>query len=180
MTDYIIVPRADYKNACDSIRTQTGKTALLKSGELSAAIDSIPLKEVIEGTVTNITLPSDLTRIRDNAFDGCKNMVLTSLPDGVTEIGAFAFYLCESLISISFSNKLEIINTVAFANCEGLTTITFAGTPYEYDWMLYYIAEDAFTGCDNLTTINVPWDEDEIPDAPWGAVNATINYNYAG
>jgi len=180
MTDYIIVPRADYKNACDSIRTQTGKTALLKSGELSAAIDSIPLKELIEGTATNITLPSDLTRIRDNAFDGCENMVLTSLPDGVTEIGMYAFYFCESLASMYLPSKLEFIWSCAFSHCTSLRSVTFEGTPYEYDWAMGYISEDAFEDCDNLTTINVPWDEDEISEAPWGAVNATINYNYAG
>jgi hypothetical protein len=32
-------------------------------------------------------------------------------------------------------------------------------------------------GCTNLTEINVPWLEGEIPDAPWGADNAVINYN---
>jgi hypothetical protein len=30
----------------------------------------------------------------------------------------------------------------------------------------------------NLMTINVPWSEGEVINAPWGASNATINYNY--
>ena len=38
----------------------------------------------------------------------------------------------------------------------------------------------AFTGCDKLTTINVPWSEGEVANAPWGATNAVINYDYKG
>ena len=42
------------------------------------------------------------------------------------------------------------------------------------------IASTTFTSCANLTTINVPWAEaeGEVANAPWGATNATINYNY--
>lgn len=39
------------------------------------------------------------------------------------------------------------------------------------------IVADAFEGCTNLTTINVPWAEGAVANAPWGATNATINYN---
>jgi hypothetical protein len=32
--------------------------------------------------------------------------------------------------------------------------------------------------CNNLTIINVPWSSGTVANAPWGAYNATINYNY--
>lgn len=67
--------------------------------------------------------------------------------------------------------KFIEIGTKAFTNCTGLITITFEGTPTT-------IANNAFDGCTNLTTINVPWSEGEVTNAPWGATNATINYNY--
>ena len=35
-----------------------------------------------------------------------------------------------------------------------------------------------FNNCLNLKTINVPWGENIFGGAPWGATNATINYNY--
>jgi hypothetical protein len=38
----------------------------------------------------------------------------------------------------------------------------------------------AFSGCTSLTTINAPWAEGAVSGAPWGATNATINYNYTG
>ena len=36
----------------------------------------------------------------------------------------------------------------------------------------------AFDGCTNLTDIKVPWAEGAVANAPWGATNATITYNY--
>lgn len=65
------------------------------------------------------------------------------------------------------------IDQRAFAYCNELTTVTFKGTTE-------YIEYDAFKGSDNLTTINVPWTEDDPVNEkkPWGATNAQINFNY--
>ena len=41
LTEYVIMPGSDYQNICNSIRSKTGGADLLKSGEVSAAIDSI-------------------------------------------------------------------------------------------------------------------------------------------
>ena len=90
------------------------------------------------------------TKIRDSAFYACENLALTSLPKGITSIGYYAF-----------------------AHCTGLTSLTFLGTPTS-------IASSAFQNCTNLTTIKVPWAEGAVANAPWGATNATINYNYTG
>ena len=53
-----------------------------------------------------------------------------------------------------------------------MTSITFEGTPKSID-------STAFYKCTNLTTINVPWKENAVANAPWGATNATINYTGA-
>lgn len=55
------------------------------------------LKAVIDRTVTDITLPSDLTEIGEYAFRGCKHLALTSLPDSVKIIRNSAFYGCTNL-----------------------------------------------------------------------------------
>lgn len=88
--------------------------------------------------------------IRSYMFSDCSNLALTSLPSGITSIGNYAF-----------------------RDCTGLTSITFTGKPNT-------ISSSAFYGCKNLRTINVPWAEGAVADAPWGATNATINYGYAG
>lgn len=42
------------------------------------------------------------------------------------------------------------------------------------------LTSEAFKNCTNITTINVPWSEGAVANAPWGATNATINYDYVG
>ena len=88
--------------------------------------------------------------IRDSAFNSCTNLALTSLPSGITSIG-----------------------DSAFAGCSSLVSLIFEGTPE-------FIAGNAFADCNNLTTINVPWAEGAVANAPWGATNATIHYGYTG
>ena len=107
----------------------------------------------MSNAITNIqtgTITSDnrCTTISDYLFYGCTNLSLTELPSGLTSIGAHAF-----------------------GNCLGIHSLTFKGTPN-------IIKPDAFIGCIYLTTINVPWAEGAVENAPWSASNATINYNY--
>lgn len=42
-TDFAILPAADYKAACDAIRAKTGKTGLIKSGDMAEEIIGIPV-----------------------------------------------------------------------------------------------------------------------------------------
>ena len=151
-------------------------------------------RDVIERTAVNPILPADLTEIGSNAFNSCTKLALTSLPEGVTSIGNYAFNSCtnlaltslpEGLTSIgsdafnsctklaltSLPEGLTSIGNYAFSNCSSITNLTFKGKPTT-------INASAFNRCTNLTTINVPWAEGEVANAPWGATNATINYNY--
>ena len=117
------------------------------------------------------SLPEGLTSIGNGAFAGCSNLALTSLPAGVTSIGIEAFVDCTSLALTSLPEGLTSIGNGAFVGCTSLTSITFKGTPTT-------IAANAFNSCTNLTDIKVPWAEGAVANAPWGATNATITYNY--
>ena len=119
------------------------------------------------------SLPSGITSIGDFAFQNCSKLALTSLPSGLTSVGNYIFYGCQKLALTSLPSGVRSIGGNAFGNCKGLTSITFHGKPNS-------IASNAFRGCTNLKTINVPWASGEVADAPWGATNATINYNYTG
>lgn len=95
---------------------------------------------------------------------------LTQLPS-IKEIGSYAFVNRTGISINRFPNTLNSIGTNAFRNCLGITELTFEGTPSS-------ISASAFDRCNNLLTINVPWSEGAVADAPWGATNATINYDY--
>lgn len=158
MAQYL-VEDTDLNSIADAIREKTGGTEpLVFPGEFNEAISGIsggatePYIEEIYDASGNL-IEAKLyghSKIRDYAFQNCTKLALTSLPSGLTSIGSSAFQ-----------------------NCTGLTSITFTGTPTS-------IASNAFSSCTNLTTINVPWAEGAVANAPWGATNATINYNYTG
>lgn len=208
MSEYAVMPLADYQAACDKIREKTGKTETIKSGAMAAEIDSIHVGggsdpsdmeaqwiAAIERGRTQVTkIPTGVTSIGNKAFFECSNLALTELPAGVTSIGNSAFKSCGSLNCslpsvlkqiesdafngcsmkslTSIPHGVDYIGYQAFRNC-WFTEITFEGTPTT-------IGSEAFKSCTKLTTINVPWAEGEVANAPWGATNATINYNYTG
>lgn len=119
------------------------------------------------------SLPPSVTTIENLGFYDCESLVLTSLPSNLTSIGDRAFYNCGSLALTHFPESLRTIGVQAFQYCTSLTTLTFKRKPTT-------ISNNAFGSCTNLLTINVPWAEGEVAGAPWGATNATINYNYTG
>ncbi len=115
------------------------------------------------------SLPSEITSIGTNSFRGCSNLALTSLPSGITTIQSSGFNGCIKLALTSLPSGIESIESYAFSLCTGLTSITFEGTPKSID-------STAFYKCTNLTAINVPWEENAVANAPWGATKATIIY----
>nr|DAI32355.1 MAG TPA: leucine rich repeat protein [Caudoviricetes sp.] len=122
-------------------------------------------------SLTSITIPSGVTSIEDHTFSCCGLMSVV-IPDSVIGIGVDAFGMNE-FTSITIPSSVKFINFTAFNNCRSLTSVTFNGTPIS-------VQDNIFNDCQDLTTINVPWAEGVVSGAPWGATNATINYNYTG
>lgn len=140
--------------------------------------------------LTDISIPDSVTSIGDYAFYCCslKNVII---PNSVISIGSHAFYYNEGLTDVILGNSVTSIGTSAFNENEGLTSVVIPES-------VTSIGDYAFCCCDNMHTItfkgtpseigdvfdeyisiiNVPWAEGEVANAPWGATNATINYNY--
>ena len=117
------------------------------------------------------SLPSGITSLGDYAFRDCPMLALTTLPSGITSIGDYAFRNCTSLASITLPPALTTIGNYAFSNCTGLETVRFTST-------VSSIPNGVFSGCTKLSTIYVPWSQGQVANAPWGANNATIIYDY--
>lgn len=123
---------------------------------------------------SQIVLPNTITVIGRDAFSGCEVLQLTSLPASLQLIADNAFFNCEKITISEIPETVTFIGGGAFGNCKALTEITFKGTP------TLEIKDGAFQYCTSLAIINVPWAEGAVANAPWGATNATINYNYTG
>ena len=123
--------------------------------------------------LTSVVVPESVTNIINYTFNNCYSLVSIVIPNSVTSIGNSVFNNCYSLVSIVIPNSVTSIGSNAFQKCYSLTEVTFNGTPTS-------IESTSFKSCTNLLTINVPWAEGEVANAPWGATNATINYNYTG
>ena len=133
-------------------------------------IDRLFNKMFSETSIISIDMPDTITAIEVECFKQCWSLKLEKLPENLGWIRGSAFESCGNITVTDIPASVCDIESRAFANCKALTTITFHSAPS--------LGGDMFIYCDNLTTINVPWSEGEATGAPWGATNATINYNY--
>ena len=154
-----------------------------------ASCNSLSKVELSDGTQR---LPDGVTAIPASCFSNCKFTTL-ELPDGIESIGNKAFqnstytisklplslktvgqYAFSKIGSATFTEIPAGVTTLdlrCFEGNGGLTSITFKGKPNS-------INSYAFSTCSNITVINCPWAEGAVANAPWGASNAVINYNY--
>lgn len=126
-------------------------------------------------SLSSISMPAGIFVINAEAFCDCTSLALNKLPAGLKSIGEHAFSNCPNITISHLPSSMITMYAGAFKNCTGLTTMTFGSKVISINNIL---PDDVFEGCTNLTTINVPWAEGEVANAPWGATNATINYNY--
>lgn len=124
-------------------------------------------------SLVTVELSPQIAMFSANAFNGDKMLEMSSLPENLTNISESCFRDCAKLQVDTIPASVVGIWSYAFGYCTGLTKITFKGKAENI-----YISSNVFTGCTNLLTINVPWGEGEVRNAPWGATKATINYNY--
>jgi hypothetical protein len=147
---------------------------------IPAGVTVIPDKCFESATaLKNLVWHDNITDFGKSAFSANGNatntrarIASTSLPANLVNIGDYALN-SQHIGLTEIPAKVQTIGKNAFQWNELLTTLTFKGTPTS-------IATNAFLNCANLTTINVPWAEGAVANAPWGATNATINYNYTG
>lgn len=157
--------------------TSIGDFAFLNCGQLSLTALPSGITSIGQYAFNNCprlaltTLPSGITSLPTAAFQYCPKLALTTFPSGMTSIGAYAFRQGTGLASITLPPALTSIGDFAFANCTGLETVRFTST-------VSSIPNGVFSGCTKLSTIYVPWSQGQVANAPWGASNATIVYDY--
>ncbi len=110
--------------------------------------------------ITKVTIPSNVTKIGQQAFFGCVSLQEVIIADGVTVIDSYAFSMCLSLTEINIPASVQSIGTYAFAILKDdynsgyrsvLSNVTFAD-----ESQLESIGNYAFYYCTALTEITIP------------------------
>ncbi len=96
----------------------------------------------------DITVPGTyngkpVTKIGDNAFEGCVILQSVTLPDSITCIGDSAFSSCASLTSVTIPEGVTTIGDSAFYSCMALTSVTVPNS-------ITKLGNDAFYFCDKI------------------------------
>lgn len=164
---YTVLENGTYQ--CDGKGTATDRSLVI-----GGAIDGFPITTLKAnafqgaGGFTKLTILDTITAIPSTCFGGSW-MTELQLSCMLTSIGPYAFYSTQ-IAEVTIPPLVVDIQNVAFANSPKLTKVTFKGTPT-------LVVADAFKNCTALTDIYVPWAENALNGAPWGATNATIHYN---
>ena len=173
MSDVYLINGDTLSNIADAIRDKKGTSDAILVENMADEISGIgggDIKSLLDKSITSIS-DTSITTVGTNAFYNCTALKTINLPQ-LTTIGPSAFYGCGSLVITNLPLGCTSIGKTAFYGCSSLTSITFQTTPI--------LGMSVFQNCTNLKVINVPWSEGEVSGAPWGATNATINYNYTG
>ena len=116
--------------------------------------------------VKNVTIDEGVTKIPNNAFNGCGNLETIIIPDSVTGIGGSAFADNVSLGSVTLPQSLLEIGDGAFSGCSALDRVVMRGTEPPA------MGNDVFDRCkfieNNTEGIIVPEGSEEKYRAVWG------------
>lgn len=98
--------------------------------------------------LNTILFPDSLKEIGRGAFSGCKSLKEILIPDNIERLEASAFYLCTSLKSITIPKTITEIKDYTFAYCRSLQKISLPDS-------ITSIGNSAFEQCEKLENIEI-------------------------
>ena len=122
--------------------------------------DNVITSRFIPTGIKDFKMPKDITRLEDNAFNGCSYLKTITLPEGITSIPSSCFYYCPSLSNITIPESVTAIGDLAFYGCSSLTSVIIPDN-------VTSIGSGAFYNCVNLSYIYLPYYLRIISAASW-------------
>ena len=108
------------------------------------------LTELTEDDFINLD-GSEISKINDCVFSGCKSLTSVIIPNFVTSIGSESFFNCDGLTSITIPNWVDSIGSSSFKGCDNLKEV-FLPTNSNFT----KIEDETFSSCTSLTTLTIP------------------------
>ena len=98
---------------------------------------------------TTVTIPSTVTEIGLNAFDGCTVLKSAALPSGLKTIENYAFRNCAALASVNIPSGVTNIGSYAFAGCQSIKSAVIPKNVKQ-------LGENTFSDCTSLSSVTIP------------------------
>lgn len=107
------------------------------------------INDVLRGKskLTTVVLGKNVTKIGDNAFNGCSSLESINLPEKLTQLGTSAF-ANSGLRNLTLPVQVTKIAEQTFYNCDSLNSIVLNS-------QLTEVAQNAFAECDNVYEVTV-------------------------
>ena len=134
----------------------------------------------LASTITNVTIPSNVTNIGNFTFADCLELTNVTIPGSVKTIGADAFYNCANLGSITIPDGVAYVGKGAFYDCTGLSSVSLGNEITNIDLFAFYactslknviipnsltnVGSDIFEGCSALTNAVISYGVSSIGD----------------
>ena len=133
---------------------------------------------VNEEFITDITIPTSITKVNSYSFAGYKSLKSVTFPENVEKVGRYAFSDCTSLENVTVYNSSILIDKYAFNNVKEIKFNEYDNAFYigneENPYLMLYKAKNtsitsceihpsasvifgsAFQGCENIISIYMP------------------------
>lgn len=204
MADVHLIPWSLYQSNIKSISIQDNITNIsdyifadcrnLTSVTIGNSVTSIGEKAFYNcNNLTSVTIPDSVTSLEHNAFSGCRNLASIQIGNNVTNIGYSVFlgtayynnsanwdnnvlyvgnYLIEAKVELSgaytIKNGTKCIANSAFGGCTNLTSVLLPDS-------ITSIGSDAFYWCKNLTSIIIPNSVTDIGDSAFYGCSSLVS-----
>lgn len=99
--------------------------------------------------LTDLTIPNDITEIKNYAFYDCYNITSLSLPNKLETIGESAFYNCYQIEDLIIPNSVTSLGAKAFQSRSNFSRLksVYIGEN------VVYIKENLFDGCSKINKV---------------------------
>ena len=137
----------------------------LKTVNFHAGITRIGLGAFYDSQLTRVNIPNPECEIGNSCFSNSQVSSVT-LPQGMKKLGRHVFFYCVNLTSLTLPEGMEEIGMMCFSSCN-LTSVNLPNTMVKLDSCalqsnpftsinlknVKYIGRQAFSMCDNLTSV---------------------------
>ncbi|EDR21759.1 hypothetical protein EDI_255420 [Entamoeba dispar SAW760] len=122
---------------------------VLVSIKIPYDLEIINGKNIEKKDINEFIIPTTITKLGWNCFEGCTSLKSINIPSSIKEIGDRCFKNCSSLTSMNIPSSISKIGDGCFSECSSLKSINIPSS-------ISKIGAYCFYKCSSLTSMNIP------------------------